>query len=212
MRARVEPRLVYRAIGKLKKWYRRNERAYEERVREIEHGSFLPLVFSTSGGMGPIATVVYKRIASQIAEKRDQPYNRTLFWIRCKPSFSLLQSAMMCIRGSRSSYHHRILHVHSVKPLTSLALRVELLPGIKKLFSYLVFFSSLFLFIVCIISCTVLALLYLYLAKKWYGHGRSGHSSSYAPVQFTQSTIGGCRIYTDYMYHLSVTNWSSYIV
>ena len=90
--------------------YRRNEqekkRAYEERVREIEHGSFSPLVFSTSGGMGPIATVVYKRIASQIAEKRDQPYNRTLFWIRCKLSFSLLRSAIMCIRGSRSSYHH----------------------------------------------------------------------------------------------------------
>ena len=36
---------------------------YEERVREIEHGSFSPLVFSTAGGMGPIATTVYKRIA-----------------------------------------------------------------------------------------------------------------------------------------------------
>ena len=90
--------------------YRRNEqekkRAYEERVREVEHGSFSPLVFSTSGGMGPIATVVYKRIATLIAERRDQPYSRTLFWVRCKLSFSLLRSAIMCIRGSRSSYHH----------------------------------------------------------------------------------------------------------
>ena len=90
--------------------YRRNEqekkRAYEERVREVEHGSFSPLIFSTSGGMGPIATVVYKRIATFIAEKRDQPYSRALFWIRCKLSFSLLHSAIMCIRGSRSSYHH----------------------------------------------------------------------------------------------------------
>ena len=36
--------------------YRKNElekkRSYDERVREIEHGSFSPLVFSTSGGMG----------------------------------------------------------------------------------------------------------------------------------------------------------------
>ena len=90
--------------------YRRNEqekkRSYEERVREVEHGSFSPLIFSTSGGLGPIATVVYKRIASLIAEKRDQPYSRTLFWLRCKLSFSLLRSAIMCIRGSRSSYHH----------------------------------------------------------------------------------------------------------
>ena len=48
---------------------------YEERVREIEHGSFSPLVFSTAGGMGPIATTVYKRIASLIADKRQEPYS-----------------------------------------------------------------------------------------------------------------------------------------
>ena len=56
--------------------------------------------------MGPIATVVYKRIATLITEKSDQPYSSTLFWIRCKLSFSLLHSAIMCIRGSSSSYHH----------------------------------------------------------------------------------------------------------
>ena len=36
--------------------YRQHEtskrRQYEERVREVEHGNFSPLVFSTSGGMG----------------------------------------------------------------------------------------------------------------------------------------------------------------
>ena len=62
--------------------YRRNEmkkrRAYDERVREIEHASFSPLVFSTS------ANVVYKRIASMIASKHDKSYSRTMHWIRCK--------------------------------------------------------------------------------------------------------------------------------
>ena len=47
--------------------YRRNEmekrRQYDERVREIEHGSFSPLVFTTSGGMGT------NRIVSMIAER-----------------------------------------------------------------------------------------------------------------------------------------------
>ena len=56
--------------------YQRNElekrRAYDERVREIEHGSFSPLVFNTSGGMGKTANIVYKRIASMIAEKQDK--------------------------------------------------------------------------------------------------------------------------------------------
>ena len=46
----------------LSKCYRKHElekkREYEERVREIEHGSFSPLVFSTAGGMGPIATSI----------------------------------------------------------------------------------------------------------------------------------------------------------
>ena len=89
--------------------YRRNEmekrRAYDERIREIEHGSFSPLVFSTSGGMAPTANVVYKRIVAMISSKHDKPYSRTMHWIRCRLSFSLLRSAIMCLRGSRSAVH-----------------------------------------------------------------------------------------------------------
>ncbi len=90
--------------------YRRNElekrRSYDERVREVEHGSFSPLVFSTTGGMGTAATAVYKRLASLISEKQDKPYSRTMHWLRCRLSFSLLRSAIMCLRGSRSARHH----------------------------------------------------------------------------------------------------------
>ena len=74
--------------------YKLNE---QEKKRAYE----APLVFSISGGMGPIATTV----ASLIAEKQNHPYSSTQFWLRCKLSFSLLRSAVMCIRGSRSSYH-----------------------------------------------------------------------------------------------------------
>ena len=77
-------------------------RSYEYRVREVEHGYFSPLVFSISGGLGPTA---YKRIASLIAEKKEQPYSLTWLWLRCRLSFSLLRSAIVCLRGSRSSYH-----------------------------------------------------------------------------------------------------------
>ena len=82
------------------------KRAYDQRVREIEHGSFSPLVFSTTGGMGTTAMVVYKRIASMISEKYERPYSKTMQWIRCRLSYSLLRSAIMCLRGSRSSRHH----------------------------------------------------------------------------------------------------------
>ena len=76
---------------------------YDQRIREVEHGSFSPLVFSTAGGMGP--TVVYKRIASMLAQKYDQAYSKTLHWVCCKLSYSLLRSAIMCLRGAHSTVH-----------------------------------------------------------------------------------------------------------
>ena len=78
----------------------------DQRIREVEYGSFSPLVFSTAGGMGPTASVVYKRIASMLAQKYNQAYSKTLHWVCCKLSYSLLRSAIMCLRGAHSSVHH----------------------------------------------------------------------------------------------------------
>ena len=87
--------------------YRKHEnfkkRAYEQRVREVEQGSFTPLVLSLTGGMGSAATVCYKRLTSLIAQKRDQPYSCTMAWVRCRLGFALLRSSIQCIRGARSS-------------------------------------------------------------------------------------------------------------
>ena len=58
--------------------YRRHEQAkkreYGQRIREVEHGVFTPLVFSSTGGMGQEATTFYKRLASMISQKRQHPY------------------------------------------------------------------------------------------------------------------------------------------
>ena len=78
-------------------------RRYDQRIREVEHGSFTPLVFHTLGGFGPTATVVFKRISSMIAEKTCQAYHSVIRLIRCRVSFSLLRSTITCLRGSRSS-------------------------------------------------------------------------------------------------------------
>ena len=90
--------------------YRNHEnikkRAYDQRIREVEHGTFSPLVFSCTGGMGRAAATTYKRLASLIAAKRDEPYSMTMGWIRCRLSFSLLRAAIMCVRGVRSSMGH----------------------------------------------------------------------------------------------------------
>ena len=50
-----KPKSCYRLHEKEKR------RQYDQRVREVEHGSFAPLVFATSGGMGRLADVFYKR-------------------------------------------------------------------------------------------------------------------------------------------------------
>ena len=90
--------------------YRRHEqekkRQYEQRVREVEHATFTPLVMSTTGGMGRAATTFYRRLAPMISEKRNTSYSQTVNWIRCKLSFALLRASIMSIRGARSSRHH----------------------------------------------------------------------------------------------------------
>ena len=46
--------------------------------------------------------------ACYVALKRVQPYSTVMSWLRCRLSFALLRSAVMCVRGSRSSFHHPV--------------------------------------------------------------------------------------------------------
>ena len=98
--------------GSISVAYKKHEdikkRAYGQRVREIEHGVFTPLVFSTTGGMGREATTFYKRLADKLAWKQQKPYSVVMSWLRCKLSFAAIRSSIMCIRGSRSSTHRPV--------------------------------------------------------------------------------------------------------
>ncbi len=76
------------------------KRAYEQRVREIERGSSTPLVLSLTEGLGNAATVCFKRLASMLATKRDQPYSTTMAWLRCCLSFCLLRSSIRAVSGA----------------------------------------------------------------------------------------------------------------
>jgi len=76
----------------LSQCYKKNEqetkRVYDQHIREVERGVF------------------QQRISSMIAQKHDKTYSKTLDCIRCKLSYSFLRSAIMCLRGARSSIHH----------------------------------------------------------------------------------------------------------
>ena len=76
-----------------------------EYEREVEHSSFTPLVFSASGGMACGTKIFYGRLATLLANKWDNPYSCTLSWLRCRLTFSLLRSAIRCIRAARRLCH-----------------------------------------------------------------------------------------------------------
>ena len=85
-------------------------RAYEERIWDVEHGTFTPLIFSATGGLGRAATVTYRRLASQLADKWREPYGNVMGWLRCQISFSLIRSAIACLRNSRGSHYYHNPH------------------------------------------------------------------------------------------------------
>ena len=60
-------------------------------VLNNERATFSPVVMSYTGRL------------SLLANKWHQPYSSTMYWFRCRLSFSLLMSSIQAIRGSRSS-------------------------------------------------------------------------------------------------------------
>ena len=86
----------------LKRHEQKKRCQYDQRVGEVEHTSFFPLVFTTSGRMGRSTMIVYKSLAHLLSVKRDKSYNHIIRSLHCCLAFALLRSAIMCLRGSRS--------------------------------------------------------------------------------------------------------------
>ena len=78
---------------------------YEERIVNVDRGSFCPLVFSTTGAIGPLCERFLKRLAGKISDLENSNYSEVMAFLRCRISFALLRSAVMCIRGARSRRH-----------------------------------------------------------------------------------------------------------
>ena len=78
------------------------KRLYSRRLLDIEHGTFTPLVFTTTGGMGKECLRYHNRLAELIAIKKGEQYAKTMSWFRSRISFALLRSALICLRGSRA--------------------------------------------------------------------------------------------------------------
>ena len=51
------------------------KREYNQRIQNVEHGVFTPLVFTTTGSMGREGTTFYKRLADMLSHKQEKPYS-----------------------------------------------------------------------------------------------------------------------------------------
>ena len=80
---------------------KRKKREYQERLRNVEHADFTPLVIATTEDIGPEGSMMLKRLAKNLAEKREMYISVVAGWLRCRLSFAILRSALICLRGSR---------------------------------------------------------------------------------------------------------------
>jgi len=65
------PAQLYHQMEQMRK------REYEERIRGIEDGDFIPMIMSSSGGMGTQMTRAVKHLASKIALKTGEKHGKS---------------------------------------------------------------------------------------------------------------------------------------
>ena len=77
------------------------KRKYNQRVMDVEMGTFTPLVFGTNRGMGLNCQNFLRTLANKLSSKNKEPYANVISWLRIQLSFAVLGSVQRCIRGSR---------------------------------------------------------------------------------------------------------------
>ena len=132
----------------ISKTYEVNEREkkklYNERILQIEHGNFTPLVMSATGGMGRECKKFYACLAEMISYKRGTSFSVITAWVRRKITFSLIKSIGMCLRGSHSVFYNNALE----KSLRGDAYTCEFISNIYDINKYyitdILFFLTIF--------------------------------------------------------------------
>ena len=111
------PTYINKDIDQVYKTHEREKkRTYNERIIQVEKGSFTPIVVSTFGGMGQEAEKYHKRLAELIAEKRNENYSHVVNYVRTRLRFCLLKSVLTSIRGVRGKSRKE-----DISPISSLS-------------------------------------------------------------------------------------------
>ena len=68
------------------------KRKYQQRVIDVEMGSFTPLVFGTNGGMGKECKLFLSNLADKLSRKNGDFYASAISWLRTRISFEILRT------------------------------------------------------------------------------------------------------------------------
>ena len=74
---------------------------YNQRILQVERATFTPVVFSTTGGMGPEAKHLVKKLAERTSAKSGQSYADVMKFLRTRMRFDLLRTTIIALRGAR---------------------------------------------------------------------------------------------------------------
>ena len=80
------------------------KRKYQQRVLDVEMGTFMPLVLGTNVGMRIECQMFLKHLADKLSRKDGEPYHAVISWLRTRLSFEILRSVNICVRGSRRPF------------------------------------------------------------------------------------------------------------
>ena len=93
--AHLSPEALFRQAEQSKK------RQYAQRILNVEHGDFTPLVFTCAGGISLQSQIVLRRLAEKISEKNNIHISVVSGWLRARLSFSPLRTTLLCLRATR---------------------------------------------------------------------------------------------------------------
>ena len=87
----------------------KKERKYGDRCVHIEKGTCNGLVFMTTGGMGPQATMLLKQVATLLADKTSRNKSLIMENLRRRLRFELLKTVLIAVRRHRGRYYEKLI-------------------------------------------------------------------------------------------------------
>ena len=82
------------------------KRKYQQRVIDVEMGSFIPWFLVRTEEWGKNANFSrLSNLADKLSRKNGESYASAISWLRTRISFEILRSVHTCVRGSRTPFH-----------------------------------------------------------------------------------------------------------